>query len=37
MTVMGKISDKDVAKALFLVTEHQPQLLTKWREIHGGS
>lgn len=36
MTVMGKISDKDVAKALFLVTEHQIELLTKWSEIHDG-
>jgi hypothetical protein len=37
MTVMGKISDKDVAKALFLVTEYQSQLLAKWSEIHGGT
>jgi hypothetical protein len=34
---MGKISDKDVAKALFLVTEHQLQLLAKWSEIHDRS
>ncbi|MGL6338557.1 MAG: DUF4160 domain-containing protein [Waterburya sp.] len=34
ITVMGKISDKDVAKALFLVTENQSQLLAKWSEIH---
>ncbi|NJK55963.1 MAG: DUF4160 domain-containing protein [Pleurocapsa sp. SU_5_0] len=37
ITVMGKISDKDVAKALFLVTENHSQLLTKWREFHNES
>lgn len=36
MSVMGKISDKDVTKALFLVSEHQIELLAKWSEIHDG-
>ena len=36
ITVTGKISDKDVAKALSLVTEHQIDLLDKWSEIHDG-
>jgi Domain of unknown function (DUF4160) len=36
ITVTGKISDKDVAKALSLVTEHQIELLDKWSEIHDG-
>lgn len=34
LTVSGKISDRDVAKALCLVTNHQVSLLAKWREIH---
>ena len=34
ISVMGKISDRDVAKALFIVKEHQQQLLAKWSEIH---
>lgn len=34
LTVSGKISDKDVAKAMYLVKEHQVALLAKWREIH---
>jgi uncharacterized protein len=34
MTITGQISDKDVAKALYLVKEHQAKLLAKWREIH---
>ena len=36
MSVMGKISDKDIAKALCLVKEHQIDLLAKWSEIHDG-
>ena len=36
MSVTGKISDKDVAKALWLVREHQIELLEKWSEIHDG-
>jgi hypothetical protein len=36
MTVTGKISDKDVGKALSLVQEHQKKLLDKWSEIHDG-
>ena len=36
MSVTGKISDKDVAKALSLVREHQIELLEKWSEIHDG-
>jgi Domain of unknown function (DUF4160) len=36
ITVTGKISDKDVAKALSLVKEHQIELLDKWSEIHDG-
>jgi hypothetical protein len=32
--VEGKISNKDLAKALNLVIEHQVELLEKWREIH---
>jgi hypothetical protein len=36
MTVMGKISDKDIAKGLYLVKEHQIELLAKWSEIHDG-
>jgi hypothetical protein len=35
MSVEGKISSKDVAKALSLVKEHQKDLLKKWREIYG--
>jgi Domain of unknown function (DUF4160) len=34
MIVSGQISDKDVAKALYLVKENQAKLLAKWREIH---
>jgi hypothetical protein len=34
MTISGKISDKDVAKAFCLVKEHQAELLAKWRKIH---
>jgi hypothetical protein len=37
MTVTGKISDKDVGKALSLVIEHQKKLLDKWSEIHDRS
>ncbi len=33
-TVEGKISNKDLAKALNLVIEHQVELLEKWKEIH---
>ena len=32
--VEGKISNKDLAKALSLVIKHQVELLEKWREIH---
>ena len=32
--VEGKISNKDLAKALNLVSEHQVELLEKWKEIH---
>jgi uncharacterized protein len=35
MSITGQISDRDVAKALYLVRENQAELLTKWREIHG--
>jgi hypothetical protein len=35
MGVEGKISDRDVVKALALVKEHHLELLGKWREIHG--
>jgi Domain of unknown function (DUF4160) len=34
MSITGLISDKDVAKALYLVKENQAKLLAKWREIH---
>ena len=34
MSIEGDISDKDVAKALNLVCEHQSELLAKWSEIH---
>jgi hypothetical protein len=34
--VTGKISDRDVKKALSLVKEHQKKLLDKWSEIHDG-
>jgi Domain of unknown function (DUF4160) len=34
MTITGQISDKDVAKALYLVKENQAKLLANWREIH---
>jgi Domain of unknown function (DUF4160) len=36
MSVRGKISDKDVMRALSLVTEYQIELLAKWEEIHNG-
>lgn len=36
MSVRGKISDKEVMKALSLVTEYQIELLAKWEEIHNG-
>ncbi|MBE9129957.1 MULTISPECIES: DUF4160 domain-containing protein [unclassified Coleofasciculus] len=29
------MSDKDAAKALAIVIEHQLELLKKWEEIHG--
>ena len=32
--VEGKISNKDLAKALNLVIEHQVELLEKWKELH---
>jgi hypothetical protein len=35
LTIDGDISNKEVAKALYLVKEHQIELLNKWREIHG--
>lgn len=35
MAIFGNISDKDVAKALSLVKEHQAQLRAQWRKIHG--
>jgi Domain of unknown function (DUF4160) len=34
MTITGQISDKDVAKAFYLVKEHQANLLAQWRKIH---
>jgi Domain of unknown function (DUF4160) len=36
MSVRGKISDKEVMRALSLVTEYQIELLAKWEEIHNG-
>lgn len=33
-SVEGKIGNKDLAKALSLVVEHQVELLEKWKEIH---
>ena len=33
--VYGKISDKDVAKALIIVKANQLKLLDAWRSIHG--
>ena len=36
MSVSGKISDRDVIKALSLATEYQIELLAKWDEIHNG-
>ena len=36
MSITGKISDKDIVKALFLVSKHQIELLAKWSEIHNG-
>jgi len=35
MSVEGKISSKDVAKALSLVKEYQKALLKEWRKLHG--
>ena len=32
--VEGKISNKDLVKALNLVIGHQVELLEKWKEIH---
>lgn len=32
--VAGRISNKDVSKAIELVTQYQQTLLAKWREIH---
>ncbi len=34
MSVIGDISNKDIFKALDLVTKHQIELLSKWSEIH---
>jgi Domain of unknown function (DUF4160) len=34
MTITGQIGDKDVVKALYLVKEHQADLLAQWRKIH---
>ncbi len=34
MSVSGDISNKDIAKALSLVTKYQIKLLSKWSEIH---
>jgi Domain of unknown function (DUF4160) len=34
LSVEGKIGNKDLAKALNLVVEHQIELLEKWKEIH---
>ena len=36
ISVRGKISDKEVIRALSLVTEYQIELLAKWDEIHNG-
>ena len=33
-SVEGKIGNKELAKALSLVIEHQVELLEKWKEIH---
>ena len=35
MSIFGDISDKDVARALYLVKEHQAELLAKWRNSRG--
>jgi hypothetical protein len=35
MSVSRKISNKEIAKALSLVKQHQAMLLVKWSEIHG--
>jgi hypothetical protein len=35
LSVSGKINDKDIAKAFYLVKAHQFELLAKWRKIHG--
>jgi Domain of unknown function (DUF4160) len=34
ISITGQISDKDIAKALYLMKENQAKLLAKWREIH---
>jgi ribosomal 50S subunit-recycling heat shock protein len=35
LDISGDISNKEVAKALYIVKENQLELLAKWREIHG--
>lgn len=35
MSIIGEISDRDIAKALSLVQKNQIELLSKWSEIHG--
>jgi hypothetical protein len=35
LSVSGDISNKDVAKALYLVKDYQAEFLDRWREIHG--
>jgi Domain of unknown function (DUF4160) len=37
LSIVGKIGDKDVVKALDIVKVHQVDLLTVWREIHGSA
>lgn len=32
---VNELSDKEVSKALQIVTTHQTELLEKWREFHG--
>lgn len=32
---VNKLSNKEVSKALKIVSEYQTELLQKWREIHG--
>ena len=36
MSITGKMSDKEIAKAFSLVKEYQIELLAKWSEIHDG-